>query len=264
MRIAACHIRSQPDPFQKIGNTLFCLGARSQLVFEIGFGNRSADGDARVETGERILKDHLHGAAHIAQPLRLHGQHVFPVQQHLAAERLHQTHDGASGRRLAATGFTDERQGLARLQGEGQILHRMHAAFQLSEHPRVNIEAGGEVLHLEQWLYLRFDGVGGLDRHIRRAGCPVHHRKAQRTLVSLHRAENGNSGKKRAGIGMLRTGKNVLGPAGFHRLAIIHDDGAVSDLGDDAHIVGDEEDGRALLFLQQLDQIENLALDRHV
>ena len=38
-------------------------------------------------------------------------------------------------------------------------------------------------------------------------------------------------------------------------LAAEHDDGAVGDLGDHAHVVGDEQDAHALLVLQLLDEL---------
>ncbi len=59
-------------------------------------------------------------------------------------------------------------------------------------------------------------------------------------------------------------GEDLPGLAGLHRLALVHDDGAVGDLGDDTHVVGDEEDGHVLLLLQHLDELEDLRLDRHV
>ena len=36
----------------------------------IGSGDRVADADARIETGERILEHHLDALAHLANPLR--------------------------------------------------------------------------------------------------------------------------------------------------------------------------------------------------
>ncbi len=52
--------------------------------------------------------------------------------------------------------------------------------------------------------------------------------------------------------------------AGFHRFAAEHHHGAVGDLRNHAHVVGDEQDGRSFLLLQHLDEVEDLPLDRHV
>ena len=98
----------EADTFQKIGHPLACLRAGSKLVFEIRLGNCGAHRHARIEAGERILEDHLHGPAHVAQLLRIHGQHILAVEQDFAALRLDKAHDRASGRRLAAAGFADQ------------------------------------------------------------------------------------------------------------------------------------------------------------
>ncbi|MNF04012.1 hypothetical protein D3C80_2034360 [compost metagenome] len=47
-------------------------------------------------------------------------------------------------------------------------------------------------------------------------------------------------------------------------LAAIHDDSAVRDFGDHTHIMGNEEDGHSLFFLQCLDQLQNLRLNGDV
>ena len=47
----------------------------------------------------------------------------------------------------------------------------------------------------------------------------------------------------------------------LHLLAFPHHDDTVGDLGDHAHVMGDEDDGHALFFLQELDELEDLGLD---
>ncbi len=63
---------------------------------------------------------------------------------------------------------------------------------------------------------------------------------------------------------MLGTAENGLGGSGLDDLASQHDQGPVGDFGHNTHVVRDEEDRHAFLFLQSLDQVEDLALDRHV
>ncbi len=79
-----------------------------------------------------------------------------------------------------------------------------------------------------------------------------------------HRAEFRHGGQQRFRIGTLRVGENLFGFSTFDRFPLVHDDRTVGDLGDDAHVVGDEEDAHSLFFLQQLDQFKDLCLDRHV
>jgi hypothetical protein len=48
------------------------------------------------------------------------------------------------------------------------------------------------------------------------------------------------------------------------RLAAVHDQHVVGHVGDHAEVVGDDDDGRAELVLQPLDQVEDLGLHGHV
>ncbi len=58
--------------------------------------------------------------------------------------------------------------------------------------------------------------------------------------------------------------EDAVGRALFHHLAAIHDHDPVGHLGDDAHVVGDEDHGHAHLVLQQSDQRQYLCLDGDV
>ena len=58
--------------------------------------------------------------------------------------------------------------------------------------------------------------------------------------------------------------EDVLGRAFLDLLAAQHHDHPVGDLGDHAHVVGDEHHRHADLVLQSLDQVEDLRLDRYV
>ena len=73
-------------------------------------------------------------------------------------------------------------------------------------------------------------------------------------------AQVGHGGEKAARIGVHGPSEEVADRAGFHDEAAIHDDDAVGDFGDDAEIVGDEDDGHAETLLQVPEQAEDLAL----
>ncbi|MNI45953.1 hypothetical protein D3C73_1003950 [compost metagenome] len=96
---------------------------------EDGFGDRGADGDARVERGERVLKDHLRGAAHGAQFARAGLGDILPADDDRTGGGIEQADDGAAGGGFAASGFSDQRQGFARTQVEGDIFHSMDTAI---------------------------------------------------------------------------------------------------------------------------------------
>jgi hypothetical protein len=63
---------------------------------------------------------------------------------------------------------------------------------------------------------------------------------------------------------MRGSGEDPRGVIGLHRLAVIHHQGAVRDLRDHAHIMRDEEDRHPLFLLQDLEQLQDLRLDRDV
>ena len=58
--------------------------------------------------------------------------------------------------------------------------------------------------------------------------------------------------------------KNLLDRAGFHRAALVHHQHPIGDIGDHAHIVGDENHPHLHLLLQHFDELQDLRLNRHV
>ena len=66
------------------------------------------------------------------------------------------------------------------------------------------------------------------------------------------------------GIGVLGIGKELFGRALFDDLAMMHDEGTLSDEADDGEIVGDEEKAGLELFFQIEKEVENLSLDRDI
>ena len=63
---------------------------------------------------------------------------------------------------------------------------------------------------------------------------------------------------------MPRRGEDVALRAALHELSRIHHHDAVGDLGHDAHVVGDEDDGRTVVTPELFDQAQDLGLDGHV
>ncbi|MNI08007.1 hypothetical protein D3C73_610300 [compost metagenome] len=140
----------------------------------------------------------------------------------------------------------------------------MDTADRLAQEAPLDRKAGDQVVDLEDRRLIAFDGVlGRLDR-LDLAGLHVDLREPQRTILAGHRAKLRHGRQKRTGIGMFCAGKEIVRRAGLDLLAAIHDDGAVGNFRDHAHVMGDEEDRHALLFLQRLDQLKNLRLDGDV
>ncbi len=65
-------------------------------------------------------------------------------------------------------------------------------------------------------------------------------------------------------VGMARRGEDVPLRAALHELTRVHHHDAVGDLGHDAHVVGDEDDGRAVVAPELFDQAQDLGLNGHV
>ena len=80
----------------------------------------------------------------------------------------------------------------------------------------------------------------------------------------FHGAELRHGRKKRLRVRVLRMREKRLRIVRLNDFAVAHHSDAVGDLSDDAHVVRDEEDRHADLFLQLLDKREDLRLDSHV
>ena len=77
-------------------------------------------------------------------------------------------------------------------------------------------------------------------------------------------AEAGHGGDEAARVGVARRAEHLGRRPGLDHAAAIHHRHAVRRLGDDADIVGDEEDARALPLAEVAQQIEHLRLHRDV
>ena len=60
---------------------------------------------------------------------------------------------------------------------------------------------------------------------------------------------------------MLRGTENLLDAAGLHRLAAIHDQHPIGDIGHHPHVVGDKDYPHRHLLLQDGDKLQNLRLN---
>ena len=93
------------------------------------FGDDLANGHARVEAGQRVLKDELHIRAHIFQFAVAHAQQILAKPQHFARTGRHHAGHGAGQSGFAAAGFTDNAQSLASKQVEIDPVDRLQLAW---------------------------------------------------------------------------------------------------------------------------------------
>ena len=87
-----------------------------------------ADPIERVQARHRILEDHCHlVAAKRLDVVVRHGNQLLPIEPDLAGDlgglAVDEPHDGLRGDALARSGLTDDRQGLALLQREGDAIN---------------------------------------------------------------------------------------------------------------------------------------------
>lgn len=76
--------------------------------------------------------------------------------------------------------------------------------------------------------------------------------------------EIGDGGEKSPRIGMLGVVEDLVDGTDLHDLSGIHDGDPVGHVGDDAQVMGDEDDGHVALLLEPVDQLEDLRLDGDV
>ena len=91
-----------------------------------------AHGHARIERGIGVLKNDLHVPAQTAQFVLVEVGDLLALEAHRARRRVHQAQDQASGGRLAAAGFADQRQRLAAGDLEADVLDGAHQADDLA------------------------------------------------------------------------------------------------------------------------------------
>ena len=73
-----------------------------------------------------------------------------------------------------------------------------------------------------------------------------------------------NGGEQTLRVLVLRRGEELLRRGGLDDLALEHHGDAIGEVGDDAHVVGDQDDRGAVLVAQVAQQLEDLGLNGHV
>jgi hypothetical protein len=174
-----------------------------------------------------------------------------------------------AGGGLAAAGLAHQRQRLARIQVEADLLHGVHALLHPAQDTAGDVEAGGQVAHLQHRAVLAAhggrsrDGRGGGLRS-RRGVVHAQQRERRGFVRALHGAQPRHRRQQRARIGVLRAGEDLVRAALFDLVAAVHDQHAVGDFRHHAHVVRDEDHAHVHFFLQLADQLQDLGLDGHV
>ena len=130
VRIASRHVIKQPDEFEQLNH----LGARRRFVWlqavnQQRLGDAVADGHARIQRTERILKNHLHLAAIVFQRIAVGMRDVHTRESDGAGSGFLQPQQRAPDRGFAAARLTHQADGFALEYLERQIIHCAHFGF---------------------------------------------------------------------------------------------------------------------------------------
>ena len=116
----------QADDLQQFAAARLARRGVADLVHPQRLGQDLAHGHARIERGVGVLKDDLHVPAQPAQFVLVEVCDLLALEAHRARRRVHQAQHQASGGRLAAAGFADQRQRLAARDLETDVLDGAH------------------------------------------------------------------------------------------------------------------------------------------
>ncbi len=132
VRVAHAVARLEPHPLQQGGDAAVPVALVLRGVHPKRLAQRLIDRPARVQRQVRILEHVLHAPAHGehggAVGSRQDRPDILPIEADFAGIGAHQIEDAAGGGGLAAAALADKTQGLARLQHEGDVVHRAHGA----------------------------------------------------------------------------------------------------------------------------------------
>ena len=256
MGIAPGMLRLQPHALQQPGDSLTRCFPTQQAMHPQRLHNRIADRLTRIKRGVRILKNKLNIAPQSLQLAAGEGIDPLTVEGNGASLGLYQPQQRPAGGRLAAAGLAHQRQGLSRPEIKTDLLHRMHFARHAIEQPAAHRKTGHQVTHLQD----RLAGDYRIGRFALRQRL-ARQRKTARQILATHLPQPRDRRQQRLRIRVLRRTKDLLNAAGLYRLAAIHHQHPIGDIGHDAHIVGDKDHPHRHLLLQNGNELQNLRLD---
>ncbi len=113
-----------------------------------GFGQLVADGQHRIQAGQRILEDATNRfATQLAAGFLFQVINALVIKADLAtadaARQGQQSADRRAGQRFPRTGFANDAEDFPRLQREADLMQRLHIAFTVQEFHR-------KLLHFQQ------------------------------------------------------------------------------------------------------------------
>ena len=242
MRVALHLVGRQADALEQRGDALACAPSlRADAVDEQRLGDEVADAHARIERGVGVLEDHLHVAAHRLALAR--GRARAGCARRSRCRRCR-----ARGRRAPWRWSTCRsrirRPAPASRSAAIEKLTPSTAWTRRSTRPKK------PPCRSKRTCRSRTAATGG--RLVASAAA------CESPAVPRRRRCAAPRPAARACSRPAGAAKMSAAPALLDHAAVAHDDDAVGHLGDHAHVVGDQDDGRAELALQVAQQFQHL------
>ena len=290
MRVAARVLGREPDQRQQLGDPRGARRPRVQAVRRERLGERVADAPARIQARVRVLEDDLQAAPIGPHRPRRQGHEIDAFEADRAGARLDQLQHRAADRALARPRFADQAEHLARRDVEADVVdrahrpvapaevllqalhaqHRLaHSALQRRQRERrpaaMSASGGIAVEHSGNGQgAARREGAAGQRveraRHLAGDRVQASPRPARRAVEGTAR----QAGEQALRVRMARRPEQRSHVGLLDHPAGVHDDDPVGDLGDDAEVVGDEQNRHADLAPQLVEQRQDLRLDGDV
>src|SRR5882672_4853868 len=152
MRVAVGRVGGEADCAEKVAHAGGGLAPAGQAVGAERLADDSAHAVSRVQGGERILEDHLHGAAQRPQFSLAEVGDVTSVEKDAPGRRVVETQDRPADRRLAATGLADQPECLPAANRQRDVVDGANVAHvAVEKDATLDREVKLEVLELDEW-----------------------------------------------------------------------------------------------------------------
>ena len=290
VRVAARVLGREADERQQLGDPCGARRSRVQAVRRQRLGERVADPPARIQARVRVLEDDLQAPPIGPHRPRRQGHEIDAFEPDRAGARLDQLQHRTADRALARSRFADQPEHLARRDVEADVVDRadrtvapaevllqaLHAQHRLahSSLQRRQRERRPAAMSASGGIAVEHSGKARAQRGAKAqpgsgsSGLATWPAIAfRRRFGPARRAVEGTArqaGEQASRVRMARRPEQRSHVGLLDHPAGVHDDDPVGDLGDDAEVVGDEQDGHADVAPQLVEQRQDLRLDGDV
>ena len=176
MRITVDRIIRQTNLAQQGANGLLSVKLVSgNPQGQHALGQNFPDAQTWIQRGKRVLKHHLHFLSRTMQCRTASPDEIFIRQPNLPARWCNQLQQGLAHRRLAATGFTHQRQGTTGGNLQRNPVDRTNMPHRALQHASTNREMHLQILDTQQrrWHFCPRNDVDRKRHHGSRLTLPM-------------------------------------------------------------------------------------------